>query len=396
MSRIGFASGMDANQFLEKYWQKKPLLIRGALNVDRFSLSPEELAGLALEEDVEGRLVLQAPNGALSLVESPFATSDFTDLPTTGWTLLVQDVDKHLPELAAFLDHFDFIPSWRLDDLMISVAAPGGGVGPHVDQYDVFLCQVSGHRRWKLGTAGGHTELDGTALRQIAPFRVAETVLLAPGDVLYLPPGIPHDGVAEDLCSTWSVGFRAPSKAELAEFMPGESAPAADASTRYQDPDLRADEAVHGLIGESAIARFRELVGGLASLGDEEFIVSLGQFLTTPKPWLAPQACDAPVTENFMQQKLRAGEQLYRHGMALFARASHAGRHWLFSSGQSRPAGGHLGALVQILCAHRQIAPEELSALHSDPDAIALLTCLYNDGQLLLESDLDEIPGQGS
>ena len=207
---------VGVDEFLQEYWQQKPLLIRQALPGYISPISPDELAGLALEEEVESRLVEGGSNN-WSLRHGPFTEQDFLDLPEQDWTLLVQAVDLWVPEVRQLLERFDFLPPWRLDDVMVSFACPGGSVGPHFDQYDVFLLQVEGTRRWQIG---GHCDRN-TPLQADCPMRVLESFssqqewLLEPGDMLYLPPGIAHWGVAESECLTYSIGFRSPSIADL-------------------------------------------------------------------------------------------------------------------------------------------------------------------------------------
>ncbi len=397
MSGLKFSGGLSAATFLARYWQKKPLLMRAAVGTKQFELSPDEVAGLALEPDVEARLLRPGDDDDTVVLESPFALEELTSLPPRDWTLLVQDVDKHLPDLGRFTDLFDFIPSWRFDDLMISVAAPGGGVGPHVDQYDVFLCQMLGHRRWQLGAAGDHKEVATTGLRQIAPFPVSEEFLLGPGDVLYLPPGIPHDGVAEDLCTTWSVGFRAPTVAELAIGL-GCRQNACDLdSARYADPDLDLSESRQGLIGERAVKRFRSLLGDAFAGNDAAFVPRLGEFLTTPKSWLAPEPREQRMASAELKKRLESGDRLCRHGMALIAQAKNDAAHWLFASGKSHLLSGQQIALAGLLCSQRQFTAADFGDLPDDALAIKLLVSLYNDGQLLFASDWekngDEISG---
>ena len=207
---------VGVDEFLQEYWQQKPLLIRQALPGYISPISPDELAGLALEEEVESRLVEGGSNN-WSLRHGPLTEQDFLDLPEQDWTLLVQAVDLWVPQMQQLLERFEFLPPWRLDDVMVSFACPGGSVGPHFDQYDVFLLQVEGTRRWQIG---GHCD-GNTPLKADCPMRVLESFssqqewLLEPGDMLYLPPGMAHWGVAETECLTYSIGFRSPSIADL-------------------------------------------------------------------------------------------------------------------------------------------------------------------------------------
>lgn len=210
--------GLSAAQFLREYWQKQPLLIRKAMPHWRDPLSPEELAGLACEPGVEARLVLQrAGVGPWSVRHGPFSEADFLTLPETHWTLLVQDAEKQAPALLGdFLEPFRFIPDWRCDDLMISYAPTDGSVGPHWDQYDVFLLQGKGRRRWQISTQPLQPDnlLPDTELRILCDFTPEQEWLLEPGDMLYLPPRVAHHGVAVEPCLTYSIGWRAPAYRE--------------------------------------------------------------------------------------------------------------------------------------------------------------------------------------
>jgi 50S ribosomal protein L16 3-hydroxylase len=207
---------LSPEQFLTEYWQRKPLLVRNAFPGFTPPIDGDDLAGLACEPLAEARVVSGSLAGAAwTLRHGPFEEQEFAGLGERDWTLLVQDVEKHYPPLAELLDAFAFLPSWRLDDIMISFAAPGGSVGPHVDQYDVFLLQADGHRRWQIATDFDPAPAADLPLDMLANFRAQQEWLLGPGDMLYLPPGVAHHGVAEDACLTYSIGLRAPSAADL-------------------------------------------------------------------------------------------------------------------------------------------------------------------------------------
>src|SRR5690606_6381359 len=233
--------GMSPARFLRDYWQKRPVLIRGAFPGFVSPIEPEDLAGLACEELALSRLIRhdRASDG-WDVGTGPFPEELFPTLGERDWTLLVQDVDKWDADVAALLAHFDFIPRWRIDDIMVSFAATGGSVGAHIDQYDVFLLQGQGHRRWQID-AGPNPPLgfrDDVELKLLRRFTPTHDWVLAPGDMLYLPPGVPHHGVAEDSCLTFSVGMRAPSAAELMGDYIDTLAADADEALRYADPDL--------------------------------------------------------------------------------------------------------------------------------------------------------------
>ncbi len=220
MMQLKFPNGLTTDTFLSRFWQQRPLLMPGGLAEYHCPLSAEELAGLACEEEIESRIVLEkGGNKPWEGRSGPFSEEDFAALPESHWTLLVQDVDKHIEEMADLLEPFRFIPDWRLDDIMISYAVDQGSVGPHIDDYDVFLIQVEGERRWLVDSQPGEesNHIPGLDLRILPEITPDNEWLMKPGDVLYLPPNIPHWGVAEgDGCMTCSVGFRTPSHQEIA------------------------------------------------------------------------------------------------------------------------------------------------------------------------------------
>ena len=233
--------GMPPARFLREYWQKKPLLIRNAFPGFVTPIEPEDLAGLACEEMALSRIISHdRANDRYSLRTGPFAEDEFRGMPHRDWTLLVQDVDKWDADVAALLAHFDFLPRWRIDDIMVSFAAPGGSVGAHVDQYDVFLLQAKGHRRWQIDASDDPPLAfrDDAEIKLLQHFTPTHDWVLGPGAMLYLPPGMPHHGVAEDACLTFSVGMRAPAAAELLGDFVDTLAAGADDALRYRDPDL--------------------------------------------------------------------------------------------------------------------------------------------------------------
>jgi len=218
-SPLSILGGMTAHTFITEYWQKKPLLIRAGLVDFTPPLDANELAGMAMEEEVESRIVIEHGDRPWALQQGPFDEEHFTQLPEKEWTLLVQAVDHWVPEIQALKEQFQFLPSWRLDDVMVSYATEGGSVGPHYDQYDVFLVQVSGKRRWQV--LGPDSYLDSALanidLHILDNFQADPEMdwTLEAGDILYLPPNFAHNGRAlDDDCMTYSIGFRAPSLQE--------------------------------------------------------------------------------------------------------------------------------------------------------------------------------------
>lgn len=228
--------------FLSEYWQKKPLVIRQALPGFINPLSPDELAGLALEEDIESRIVSETPNKKAQwhLKNGPFLESDFSTLPKTHWTLLVQGVDRIIPEVYELLNHFDFIPQWRIDDVMISYAALNGSVGPHYDNYDVFLYQAKGRREWSLTSQKCTPEnhIKNLELRIMNEFNTEEQFILEEGDMLYLPPHIGHYGISlSEECMTYSFGYRSYQGQEIWDSLGDYLSEQEAFKTLYQDPD---------------------------------------------------------------------------------------------------------------------------------------------------------------
>ncbi|MBJ7536682.1 cupin domain-containing protein [Marinomonas transparens] len=213
---LAILGGMTAQTFLDEYWQKKPLVIRAGLTDFEVPLEADELAGMAMEEEVESRIVIENGQTPWQMQQGPFDENTFASLPEKEWTLLVQAVDHWVPEVQALKEQFQFLPSWRLDDVMISYATEGGSVGPHYDQYDVFLIQVAGKRRWQALAPHEYQDsaIANVALHILDNFNINPEMdwELEAGDILYLPPNFAHNGRSmDDECMTYSIGFRAPS-----------------------------------------------------------------------------------------------------------------------------------------------------------------------------------------
>lgn len=235
--------GMPVAAFLRDYWQKKPLLIRQAFPDYQAPLSPEDLAGIACEQGVLARLVKHdRKKDHYSIETGPFKESIFPKLGKKDWTLLVQDMDKWDGDVRQLISAFDFLPRWRVDDVMISFATPGGSVGPHIDQYDVFLLQAQGQRRWEIDTnpSADKSFRKNTELKLLETFNASIAWTLQTGDMLYLPPGVPHHGEALDACMTFSLGMRAPSHAELLNDWADGLFERVSEDVRYSDKDLTA------------------------------------------------------------------------------------------------------------------------------------------------------------
>jgi len=373
--------GLTPAEFLKQYWQKKPLLVRGALSGFRSTISPEELAGLACEPGVESRLVIQGGKApGWKLRHGPFRHADFTRLPPRRWTLLVQDVDKYLPEVGALLDPFRFIPNWRIDDLMISYAADGGSVGAHVDAYDVFLLQAQGMRRWDISTAPyPDADIPGLELKQVAGFEAEDSWLLLPGDMLYLPPGVAHHGVALGDCMTFSIGFRAPTQAEMLGDFAAQLTETARRGMQYTDPNLMPTEHP-GEINATARARARRLLRAELRPSDEKLDIWFGRYMTESKPWLKPlppaRRCDAA---NLLA-RLRQGRSLRWHAAVRVAWFdSKQGCH-LFVDGMHYPLPRVLAGFARALGNGRVPEPKVLLRYLRKPVARSLLLEWVNAG----------------
>ena len=272
--------GISAETFLRDYWHKKPLLIRGAIPEFEGFLTPNELAGLSCEEDVQSRLISYVKN-KWKLQQGPFAEKRFARLPESDWTLLVQSVNHHLQEANDLLHHFDFIPHARLDDLMVSYAPDGGGVGPHFDSYDVFLLQGCGKRLWRISEQKDLSLLDGAPLRILQNFKVDQEWTLSAGDMLYLPPHIAHWGIAIGDCMTYSIGFRAPSAQELASEFLNYLQEHRTLSGMYADPDLVLQ--IHPAeIGSDMVKQISLILDGL-KWSNADVAEFLGRYLSEPK-----------------------------------------------------------------------------------------------------------------
>lgn len=304
---------LPLEQFLADYWQRKPLLIRGGLPGYRAPLSPEDLAGLAMETDSLARLVQYRRRAdRWSVRHGPFAEADFAELPPRDWTLLVQDVDRWDPGVAALLEHFRFLPRWRLDDVMVSYAVEGGSVGAHVDQYDVFLVQGLGRRHWMwdASLAPDPSFRPDVPLKLLTRFEPTDEAVLSPGDILYLPPGVPHHGVALDPCLTLSVGLRAPSVAELWQARVGDWAESLDDTLRYADPGLKPAERA-GELDDAAVARLAALLQAHAPPDDAASLRRcFGRMLSTWRQASTPETPARRIGEAALARRLAAGARL--------------------------------------------------------------------------------------
>lgn len=340
---------LSAERFLRRHWQKKPLLVRAALSEFEAAFSVPELFALACRDDVESRLVTRGAR-RWSVTHGPFRRRELESLPTRNWSLLVQGVENFLPAGRALMARFDFIPYARQDDLMVSLAPPGGGVGPHFDSYDVFLLQVRGRRRWRIGAQTDLSLVEGTPLKLLARFRPEQELVVEPGDLLYLPPRYAHDGVAESDCVTCSIGFRAPGTQELATSFLQWLQDDLTLDGRYCDPRLQAQR--HPAQVSSAMLSQVERM--LAAMRWRRATVErfLGEHLTEPKPqvWFE-RPRRALAFAAFTARARRDGVRL-----ALKTRMLYRGRH-VFINGEAIAVPGPARPALRAFADRREAIP---------------------------------------
>ena len=350
---LALLGGLTPRQFMKRHWQKKPLLVRHAIPNFVPCLGRAELVALAGQEGVESRLIIDSDKG-WKMKHGPLAKRSLPPFSRKKWTFLVQGVDLHHDGVHALMQQFRFIPDARLDDVMISYATEGGGVGPHFDSYDVFLLQAHGQRRWRIGRNKDLTLQSGVPLKILQNFEAEEEFVLNPGDMLYLPPKYAHDGVAENECMTWSIGFRAPQKGELArELLQGLADEAFDGlgDVLYRDPQqlaVSSPAAIPQALGDFARQVVDQAVQNPDLLGS-----LLGEYLTEPKSnvWF-----EAPASE----PALSAGVQLDRRSKMLYDR-----KH-IFINGESFRVAGKDARLLRVLADDRALSAMALRSLSPD------------------------------
>ncbi|HZV54505.1 MAG TPA: cupin domain-containing protein [Rhodocyclaceae bacterium] len=357
--------GLTADQFLAEYWQKKPLLVRGALPGFSGLLSRDDLLDLSCRDDVESRFVSQT--GGWTIGHGPFSRAALRR-KSKPWTVLVQSLNLVLPTADELMREFGFVPYARLDDLMVSYATDGGGVGPHFDSYDVFLIQGMGKRRWRIGNQKDQTLIDGLPIRILKDFRPVHDWVLEPGDMLYLPPEWAHDGIAVGECMTYSVGFRAAPAQELAEQFLMFLQDRVQLSGRYRDPGLKRQR--HPAeIGTPMIDQVADILSGIRWQRDtiRDF---LGATLTEPKSHVFFDRPEKPLSER------RFTAALARRGVRLDARSQ-----LLFAGSRFYINGESVVVARQDQAAFRDLADERvLPALPISPAGQDLLYDWYRCG----------------
>jgi 50S ribosomal protein L16 3-hydroxylase len=375
--------GLTPAQFMKRYWQKKPLLVRQAMPGVRPPVDRATMLGMAERDDVESRLIVQqtptagkkrlsAGQTPWQLKHGPIARRSLPALSQSRWTLLVQSLDLHVPQAHAMLQPFRFIPDARLDDLMMSFATDGGGVGPHFDSYDVFLIQVHGRRRWRIGRLNDTTLVPDVPLKILHHFEPEQEWVLEPGDMLYLPPQWAHDGIAEGECMTCSVGFRVPERSGLAAEMLLRVADSVDDTVRtlYRDPSQPATAQPASI--PAALQTFAHEAVQRALQTPHALNTALGEIMTEPKPKVWFESSNGLL--------LGAGVRLDPRTRMLYDDRS------IYVNGESWRATAHQGRLLRLLADQRWLSAQAVSK--ASPDVLELLEQWAEDGWL--QSDTPE------
>ncbi|MDQ7015141.1 MAG: cupin domain-containing protein [Gammaproteobacteria bacterium] len=381
--QIQFPPHLNIDLFLRDYWQKKPLLIRNAFPDFINPIEADELAGLACEEEIPSRIIQQHSPTDWRCRMGPFEASDFAHLPESDWSLLITDVEKHLPEFQAYLEPFRFIPDWRIDDLMISYAPEGGSVGPHSDQYDVFLLQTSGRRRWSihsrpLSTADFMPNLELKILRE---FEAEQNWITEPGDLLYLPPGVAHFGVALEPCMTWSVGFRAPSQRDLVSAYLDDLILSLK-EQRYSDPEL-SQQPHPSEITPHARQKLRDTLRQQLTQSDAQLDLFLGRYLSEAGREYALEVFDELSPEQ-IKIELKQGNTLQKVAGIRCSYMQFEQETQLFIGGENVQTSLEL---AQLIGKAAKIDKKALTTGHT-PSTLRLLSQLYNFGFLEFCDDL--------
>jgi len=344
-------------EFMQRYWQRKPLLVRQAIPGFKPLVDRATLFAMAADSEVESRLVVKP----FKVQHGPFFRNKLPKLSQKDWTLLVQGVDLHDDKVADLMHQFRFVPDARLDDLMISFATEGGGVGPHFDSYDVFLLQAHGQRRWRIGKQKDLSLVDGVDLKVLANFAPTHEYVLNPGDMLYLPPRYAHDGIAIGECMTYSIGFRAPAQNDLARELLMRLSDATEDldALLYQDPRQEAVERAGSI--PKALQTFAQVAMDKALKDPHALARVLGEFLTEPKANVWFEECNL--------SKLPKQLQLDRR-----SRMMYDDKH-IFLNGESWRASGSDASLMRCLADQRGLTKSQIQVASQGAKDLLLTWC---------------------
>lgn len=367
---------MSQNEFLTKYWQKKPVVIKKGFKNFVDPILPDELAGLAMEEAVESRLVYK--KGEEWQAEfGPF--EKYEHLGDSNWSLVVQALDNFSEEAAEIIEPFRFIPHWRLDDLMASFATAGGGVGPHVDNYDVFICQGSGKRHWRVGNNSKQNEVIAhEALLHVEAFEAIIDVELEPGDILYIPPGFPHEGIALEPSMSFSVGFRANSTVSLLSALADHLIDNELGTELLEDADRQA--ITHS--GEITNNDYHRIKSQLTNLLENEQVFKsfVGTFLTNAKHELDLMPSEEPFTRNEVSELLTIHGIKRLGGLRAFYFEDTINEGICYINGEQKNFSIEIAPVIKLLCDQSIITPDELAPWHDNEQFLSLMSDFLDQG----------------
>ena len=367
---------MSQNEFLKEYWQKKPVVIKQGFKNFVDPILPNELAGLAMEEAVESRLVYKKGDNWQAEF-GPF--EEYEHLGDSNWSLVVQALDNFSEEAAEIIEPFRFIPHWRLDDLMASFATKGGGVGPHVDNYDVFICQGSGKRHWRVGNNTKQTEVIAhEALLHVEAFEAIIDVDLEPGDILYIPPGFPHEGIALEPSMSFSVGFRANSTVSLLSALADHLIDNELGAELLADPDRQA--ITHS--GEITNDDYQSLKSQLTSLLDNDKIFKsfAGKFLTNAKHELDLMPSEEPFEREEVSQLLTIHNIKRLGGLRAFYFEDTINEGVFYINGEQKNVSNEIVPVIKLLCDQSIVTSEELASWYDNEEFISLMMDFLDQG----------------
>ncbi|MCK5896189.1 MAG: cupin domain-containing protein [Cocleimonas sp.] len=371
--------GLTHQEFLTNYWQQKPLLVRQAFDNTPINISAEELAGIACDTDIPSRLVIENGSEPWESLFGPFNDDTFANLPASHWTLLVNDIERYYPELNKISNQFRFIPDWRLDDLMLSYAPTHGSVGPHVDEYDVFLIQTAGKREWRIDSKASYNQeiRDDCSLSILKHFDANNTWILEPGDMLYLPPNMPHYGIAQDNdCMTLSVGFRAPSQRELIYNWVDSIIDNSIFSQRYSDKE-RTLQPNSAEISQKDISILSKLITEGLDAKKDTLSIWLGKYLTETKGEPIPEL--EIHSEDQIKKRLDTIHYRRKNGLRLAYSEDEMTLHF-FTDGEYFPLDKKLKKSIVYLCNNNTYNKSLIKKYNKNPSFKKIFNTLQKNG----------------
>lgn len=373
---------LTPDQFLAEYWQQKPLVIRQGFKSFQDLLSADELAGLASDELVESRRVFHKDE-QWQAEFGPFESYDH--LGDRDWTLIVQALNNWVPEADDLIQCFDFIPRWRLDDVMVSFGAPGGGVGPHIDLYDVFICQGSGSRRWRVGALGGHTEFAAhPALLHCEPFEPILDIELNTGDILYLPPGFPHDGVSLEPSMSFSVGYRTASAKDMLSGVADYLIDNELGTEQIADPK-RVVSTRPGCVSSSDLSLIRQQL--LDALDDKLISEFSGCYLTTSKCELDLPQDELGFEVSDLLEAIQSRDLIRLGGLGCLYFEDSYRQGTVFVNGEKVSIGEDLAAVIPVLCNNPVLTAQSLGEWLENSTFLEQIVVWMNKGYWYFDED---------